>query len=172
MRFGRRLLVVASLCVMVGGPVAGTGGVLTAHADNQVQQCTLNATWSFSPQLTSFNQSGTITATYSGSCTDAAYFNDWYGQGVETGSGASQWTNSYPYYGSCLGANFSYGYNYSTGYYEGSGYLAGGTVAYATSGNSNYASALESEVTTLATTNPCNEGTGLGTSTAQGEEAW
>ncbi len=168
----KRLLAAVATALAVGSAVGGPAVV--AHADNQVQQCTMETVWQFSPPLTTQFQSGTITATYTGNCTSAQYFSDWFGQGVDQGSSGSSWTNSYPYSGSCLGANFQYGYNYSTGFYQGSGYLSAAGVAYGTAGNSNYSSALETEVTDIAPNigTVCNEVQGIGTSSAQGEEAW
>jgi len=158
-----RAALVAGACA-IALPLAGLMATArTASASAVGSVCAGSATWSFSSPLTLGFTGGTITATYSNECEEAGYFND-FGTSVTQDTVGTGWTNTYPYTGSCTVASFAYGYNYNTGSYQGSGLLIGGTVAVATSGNSNYSTAEVVEVDELAALIPCSETSALGSS--------
>jgi hypothetical protein len=153
----------ACAAAALGGTLIATP--LAGHASADVNTCTGETSWGFTAGLGTGTSYGTINAAYTYVCHDVYYQNSW---GTRVGQNAYQpnWTDSYPYSGSCALASFRYGYNYSTASYEGSGLLVGGAVAVATSGNSNYSTAEIVETDVMAPLlAPCLESSALGSST-------
>jgi hypothetical protein len=140
-----------------------------ASPNSVAGMCVHMSQWSFSPALTQANSSGTITATYSGSCEDAwALYNSPSDFQVVQQNWGQGWTWSDTYSGNCVLATTTW----NSG--QGSGLLVGGTVSVAHFSSPGYTASESAELDVIAVASPgaCNEATGTGASLLGGDSTW